>query len=451
MSLKNVLLAGSVLLTASSVFATNARVEAMGKSSTFIMDDISIFDNPANIGIYPNFLVGEFGSYAEEDLTVGQNKDPQKPWFGGIFSMGLGDDIGLDPKVSIAGAFNREDDWFKYLPEAVIVDDASGVSPDPQYVSVPTPITNFDGFLGMSDEEGNLFGIHVYAGIQDGIEDNGTLNKAAFAQVLKLDVGTNYQYDEDVDLEIALGIGRVAFGNMDSNPFSGGYSFYGSGRLFSTISEINGELVPAASFEIIDAGEKTVTNAQAGMGVNVSLDRGFFWLGLEGVYRSTDLGSFQALNAETLGLEADLVDNKGDTILYIAEDQRDELETASRGIDNQEEIGGRISFGIERNIWYDWFVIRVGGQKEIMWNECRINNALSDSREVSGLCGSNGQHWKTNAAGDGTAGDHVGFGFGVNVEEKLKVDFVVAEDLIFRNPFQGAGRMVSRISASYSF
>lgn len=96
-------------------------------------------------------------------------------------------------------------------------------------------------------------------------------------------------------------------------------------------------------------------------------------------------------------------------------------------------------------------MIRVGGQKEILWNECQVNNTLSLGNEYSALCGANGQHWRTNPAGDGTAGDHVGFGFGINVEEKLKVDAVLSEDLLFRNPFQGGGRWVSRISGSYSF
>jgi hypothetical protein len=47
--------------------------------------------------------------------------------------------------------------------------------------------------------------------------------------------------------------------------------------------------------------------------------------------------------------------------------------------------------------------------------------------------------------------DNVGFGFGINIEEKLKIDATVAEDFVFRNPFQGSGRIISRVSASYSF
>ena len=49
------ILFGGILISPS--YATYARLESMGKSSKFIMDDMSIFDNPANINIYPNFLI----------------------------------------------------------------------------------------------------------------------------------------------------------------------------------------------------------------------------------------------------------------------------------------------------------------------------------------------------------------------------------------------------------
>ena len=441
MSLKKVLITG-LIFSACAVYATNARVEAMGKNATFIMDDMSIFDNPANIGIYPNYLIGEMGSYIENDIKPGENRDPQSPWFGGIFSMGLGEDMGLDPKVSIAGAFNRQDEWFKYLPQAVIVDD---LLVGDSIVSVPTPITNFDGFLGASDEEGNLLGLHVYAGIQDGIDNYGNLDSRAFAQILKLDAGINYQYDEDIDLEIHGGLGRIAYGESDSNPFSGNLSFFGGGRMFSTIEAINGELVPAASFEYVEAGERKIFDGQAGMGVNVSLDRGFFWLGLEGIYRKQSAKLLAGMDSLVVAIDG--ADTTYATDIVI------ENQTGSKSVgrDRQEETGGRISFGIERNIWYDWFVIRVGGQKEILWKTCEIGDDTSEINGVSALCGESGAHFSTNPVGDQTQGDHIGFGFGINIEEKLKVDAVVSEDLIFRNPFQGGGRWLSRVSASYSF
>ena len=90
----------------------------------------------------------------------------------------------------------------------------------------------------------------------------------------------------------------------------------------------------------------------------------------------------------------------------------------------------------------------VGGKKSILYTSCD-----QDPRNVgkSGVCLENGNFFSTNPLADGSFDDHVGFGFSINIEEKLKIDVTVAEDLLYRNPFQGEGRLFSRISASYSF
>ena len=66
MNLKSALAVGAAfgILGVGSAFATFARVESMGKNTTYIMDDVSIFDNPANINLYPNYLIGESVSLA---------------------------------------------------------------------------------------------------------------------------------------------------------------------------------------------------------------------------------------------------------------------------------------------------------------------------------------------------------------------------------------------------
>ena len=68
------------VLGVGSAFATFARVESMGKNTTYIMDDVSIFDNAANINLYPNYLIGEFGPYTQ-DVATGTNQDPMHPNF----------------------------------------------------------------------------------------------------------------------------------------------------------------------------------------------------------------------------------------------------------------------------------------------------------------------------------------------------------------------------------
>jgi hypothetical protein len=107
--------------------------------------------------------------------------------------------------------------------------------------------------------------------------------------------------------------------------------------------------------------------------------------------------------------------------------------------------GGLISFGIERNVWWDWLVLRVGGQKEITYRD-QTSNSTNPSETFNFLY--------TNPTNDGSSNDAVGFGVGINIEEKLKVDATVAEDVpyTFGNLFSGPlHHLISRISATYSF
>jgi hypothetical protein len=438
MKLRVVATAGLAIgvLGASSAFASYARVESMGKNTTYIMDDVSIFDNPANINLYPNYLIGEMGEFLDNDLKAGSNKDPQNPWFGGIFSLALGSEDSRDPRLSIAGAFNRVDKkLFRFLPDYVLVEQEGRMVP----VAVPAPVTNFDGFLGGTLPNGNALGVHVYTAIQDGadVNDNGDyeVNADAFASVFKADVGVNWQFSSSIDGEIALGGARIQYGPEHRKIFDGDLmSIMGSARLFSTIEAINGELVPAGSFSFMQAPGIDEMRVQGGVGVNVALDRGFFWLGVDyvGSEMRTHNWTFTDDGVSTFNTE------EGETFRDV-----------------RSEKGGVISFGIERNIWWDWFVMRVGGQKAITYVKCNHNddpeNPIVNNSVESSLCKEDGNYFTTNPVGDGSTNDHVGFGIGVNVEEKLKVDATLAEDILYRNPFQGSGRLISRVSATYSF
>ncbi len=425
---------GIGILGVGMVHASYARIEAMGKNSTYVMDDISIFDNPANINIYPNYLIGEFGAYTDNKLEPGTNMDPQQPWFGGIFSLAMGMEDSRDPRLSIAGAFNRVDEkLFSYLPDSVVSISTENIRSS---VGVPRPVTNFDGFLGGTLPNGNAMGLHVYIAHQQGAmeTDSGfAINSNAFASVFKLDGGINWQFTDDIDGEISAGVARIQYGPEDRGLFDAGLmSVMASARAFSTWSLINGELVPTASFSFIQAPGVEDKSLTGGMGVNVALDRGFFWLGLDGTWNQMRLQDWEFRNGNETYVE----------------------KSAAGQWDMKESTGGRISFGIERNIWWDWFVIRVGGSKTIQYVSCEDNwkNTTSETvlNEYS-LCNKDGNYFVTNPLGNGSWDDHVGVGFGINVEEKLKIDATVAEDVLFRNPFQGSGRILSRVSATYSF
>jgi hypothetical protein len=434
MNLKTVAAVGTAIgiFGVGSAFATFARIESMGKNTTYIMDDVSIFDNPANINLYSNYLIGEFGPYTDR-VEVGANRDPQHPNFGGIFSFGIGGDNNPDPRISIGGLFGRINaDLIQYLPDVVIGDNGSKTN-------VPETVTNFDGFLGGTLSNGNAWGLHVYIATQDGgdkgEDGNYQVKKDAFASIVQADGGMNFQFTNYFDLEFSLALARIQYGPEHHSFFDdGNFSWLIKSRAFFTLDAINGELVPALNLKFIDAPGLDEKHAQVGIGVNVALDRGFFWMGLDFIYNKRKAHDW-------------IFDAISKTWTY---DSRNE---DNKHWDERTDIGGMISFGIERNIWWDWFVIRVGGQKSILYTDCNVNNRNIDkyNDKQYGICKDDGNFFSTNPLADGTSRDHVGFGFGINIEEKLKIDVTVAEDLLFRNPFQGEGRLFSRISATYSF
>jgi hypothetical protein len=157
--------------------------------------------------------------------------------------------------------------------------------------------------------------------------------------------------------------------------------------------------VPQVSLEYINVSNTKITDLAGGVGLNMNIDRGFFWAGLQGVYTQVDH------------------DGSGD---------------------NPQSIGGRLSFGIERNIVWDWFLIRVGGQKEFRYK----SNGESSST------------WWENDVSSGRDDDLVGLGFGINIDNRLRIDFVASEDLpyTFTNLISGAQHhLFNRVSATYRF
>jgi len=411
-----------------SAFATFARVESMGKNTTYIMDDVSIFDNAANANLYSNYLIGGFGAYTEQ-VSAGGNMDPKHPTFGGIFAISFGDDNNPDPKFTIGGLFGRiNTELAMYLPTYVQEGENA-------YYKVPETVTNFDGFLGGTFAGGDAWGLHIYIGHQDGgdIDESGTYqpDKEAHASIVQADGGLNIQTSGGTSYEAAFGLARVQYGPGHYEFFENGdFTFLAKARAFFTLEAIDGELVPAASMKLAQAPGIDDKRAQAGLGINVAMDRGFFWMGADFIWNQTKAHDYYYNTSK----QAWVYDSR-------YEDDRQ--------WDKRSDIGGKISFGIERNIWYDWFVIRVGGQKSILYTECEV--AENSKHKGNGICKDDGSFFTTNPLADGSNDDHVGFGFGINIEEKLKIDVTVAEDLLFRNPFQGEGRIFSRLDATYSF
>ncbi len=411
-----------VIGSAQLSWATYSRVESMGKRADFFMDDISIFDNPANMNIFPNFLIGEMGVYrqgpGDTSANIRRNMDPANSWFGGIFSYSLSKNKeagNLYPQISLGGAFNRRDEELLQL-----VPDSAGDGTNK--VAVPEPATNFDGFLGMTLSNGGMLGSHVYVAMQEGANlKNGRVQGSPDDDInvyaLRGDLGLNWPIARNIDGELSVGGAVVSYGPKQIDPE---YSYFVRGRAFSTLEIINGELVPIFNYSMLAAPGHEMMKLHFGLGVNVSLDRGFFWLGLQGIFDEDS--------------RTGLTTNADGTVTYNYVSNRNTDQTIR---------GGLISFGIERNVWWDWLVLRVGGQKEITYRD-----------QTSNVAGQSFNFLYTNPTNDGSINDAVGFGVGINIEEKLKVDATVAGDLIytFGNFFFGPmHHLISRVSATYSF
>lgn len=411
-----------VLGSLQTAWATYSRVESMGKRADFFMDDISIFDNPANMNIFPNFLIGELGVYrqgpGDTSAELRRNIDPSNSWFGGIFSYSLSknkESGNLYPQVSLGGAFNRKDEELaQLLPDSA----GDGITS----VAVPEPATNFDGFLGLTLSNGGMLGSHVYIAMQEGADlRNGRVVGSPSGDinlyVLRGDIGLNWPIARNVDGELSFGGATISYGPAQIDPE---YSYFVRGRAFSTLEIINGELVPIFNYSMLRAPGREQMKLHFGLGVNVSLDRGFFWLGAQGIFDEDS--------------RTGMISNPDGSMTYSYVSNRNTDQTIR---------GGLVSFGIERNVWWDWLVLRVGGQKEITYRD-----------QSSNVAGQSFNFLYSNPVNDGSINDAVGFGVGINVEEKLKVDATVAEDLPYTlgNLFSGPQHhLINRISATYSF
>lgn len=422
---RTALATGLALVAAMSANATNARVEAMGKNADYFMDDINIWKNPADANLYPNYLLGELGQERSQDTVYKGNSDPTKPWFGAIFAKTLAPEgaasTGRYPQFVIGGALNREDEWLSYMPSnvSILTNDLRGTTHPTTYDVSSYPV-KFDGILGYADAAGNLFGLKTYYAYSDSTRGQREVKSIVNTYTL----GANIPFGTQYSLEADATLGFLSLDVKDSldpvtrlsRNYSSGItpSFGADGRLFIDARPLPIVIVPAAAFRDVNAPSRTLISFRAGSGANVSLDRGFFWLGVDYFNSSDEIFTTDS----TFSTVSDSV--------------------SSTTIDDQ---GVRISFGIERNIWTDWFVIRVGGQKVLKYRN--VKGKVINYSTVS-----------TNADGGDDDNDLVSVGIGLNIEDKLKVDAVVAKDIFFTGGgllSHSVDHILSRVSASYSF
>lgn len=432
--MKQVLIILSILILATGSFASQARIESMGKRPAFFLDEMTMFDNPANATFYSNALMGELGFYEQKALgpnNVGFNKDPFEPWFGGLFKYNLSDNGLRNPQITIGGFFGREHYQFtRLIPKAV------RLNTEKNPILIPQTITNFDAFLAGTMIDGSAVGAHVYVGIQDGKQDNNSIASNAHVSILSMDYGANFLVTNRSSVEFSFGIARIQYGPSRKTFLDPGlFSHYYLGRFFTDVDAINGQWILGGKMEFWSVPGREEQFYDVNTGVNMIIPRGMIWIGLDGVHRKERLNE---------GWEK-YIDEKGNATgeyIYV-EPGKDPRE------DRRSYVGGVISFGIERNIWSNLITVRAGGQKSFLYNKCTDvtgNKTICDIKN-----GREANYFSTNPFGDGSLDDHLGVGFGLNIADKLNIDVAVSEDVFFRNPFKGSGNLVSRISAKYSF
>ena len=412
-----------------ALFGTDSRVLTMGRYDAFFMDDISIFRNPANVSIYPNMLMGSLGIYKEDDEldAKGQyinpstgdtlysepryNRDPQKPFFGGILSYSLNQsaDAGDQyPMLSIGVVLNRYDEMLDYITPGsrkfVGLENEALYSP----ITYVNPVGKVDFIMGVALKNGAMIGGGAYVAFQKIKVDE---DEEEETRLVRGNGGINLPVGKTMDLEVSVNGGVMTkIGKDSSNSLvtvADNDVFVASDlRLFSALSSLNGDFVPHLGFKLIkfNSNDNRIFSFNAGFAVNVNIDRGFFWAGCEGFYE----------------------DNSA---------QR------SEGYSSVDKMGGRISFGLERNIIWDWFVWRIGGTKVLGFQKVGKGSDATTK-------------WFENPEADASDEDHVATGWGLNIENRFKVDCVLSEDIFytFTNLISGNHHHITaRITATYSF
>jgi hypothetical protein len=412
-------------------YATDARVAVMGRQTTpyFYRDEVSVFINPADMSLYPNLIYGSFGWLNPMDKANAYEKMnllPKDPLFGGMISYGFSDEES-GPMLSIGAFMNRHD----YMLDRLMEEGGMGQYESNQQSNyrnnLVDPLGKIDVLLGYDIGNGLAIGAGFYTAYQcKRIANEFATHKTS---LFKGTLGINYNIEQGLDLEASVNVASTGAmyippnkDEVDSNRVTvsnGDYAMRGDVRFFSAVPSINGSFVPQVSLEYWKLSgsnyednsdmlgntirtrwdtDKEIIDLAGGIGINMNIDRGFFWTGLQGIYRQ---------------------ENNGD--------------------DDPQRIGARLSFGIERNIVWDWFLIRVGGQKEFVYKSWNHGDNSS---------------WEENTPSDGSDKDLVGLGFGINIDNRLRIDFVASEDLPYTltNLISGnQNHLFNRVSATYRF
>ena len=409
------------------LYATESRIESMGKRDLFFRDDMSIFYNPANIGVFGNFVTGSLGfvndvrdtefvnprvvytrisdtsvvSSVEVDTVVKRKTaTPTNQWFGVVYNYQINNQVG----VFGGAAFNRVDEFLN------LYENLRGQKKYRTDHIFPSLKGKSDYIIGGKVKDIN-FGIGYYSASQNLIEEANTYDVSV--SLSKINAGVEMGLGEH-SLEVFGGMGMITYSNSSTNTTSSVYnikettdnSMFGGARFFYQTKLGRGLIfVPALKYTSLALFDLTDTRVSGGMGINYRLDGGLFWAGVEGESFSTE----------------------------------DSVSTVSGA-------GARFNFGIEKSLIFKWLQVRIGGMKFIGSQDVKTKSTGITTTE-----------WIENPIDDGMSDDFLGFGIGVNYQNRLRFDITLNESLPYFNPFgnglqnsSNGGHMLLRISSTFS-
>jgi len=265
----------------------------------------------------------------------------------------------------------------------------------------------------------------MVSGVKDD-EDN-----QASSRVYRGDIGVNYGLGNH-SIEVAVGIADVtfklkppsssipeivsAFNNEESEK-----ALFANVRIFYDMPQLGGKLVPVFKYADSKVNVYSENILEGGLGLNKDIEKGIFYAGISGQSRYVEDASEQMdwARVEDSVFTTDTTNNSA-----------------------------RVSFGIEKNIVWKWFVVRVGGQKVV--TQQRVVKHFQNGTRTRTT-----EKWVTNVDDDSSILDVIGFGVGFNFGNKLRVDGTINENFPYQNPFGYLGdvgkRLATRVSATYSF
>jgi hypothetical protein len=307
----------------------------------------------------------------------------------------------------LGAAFNRTDDYLLFY-------NSISSAKFYQYDStMPELKGKSDYLLGLRTGKMN-FGASYYSASQHKIA--GSVDTVEVeVNLRKISAGTEIGLG-DHSLEVYASLGQLAYAvstliRSDSALNIGAttdQSIWVGSRLFYKTA-IGGGLVfvPALEYQSLSGFDSTFSKIGVGMGLNLRLDGGFFWAGVEG----------ESYSAE----------------------KNDSTDFSLSG------LGVRFNFGIEKSLIWKWFTVRVGGSKFVAKETFTKGNGKEESR------------WFENSTDDGSSDDFLGFGVGLNYQNRLRFDITLNEALPYFNPFgdglknsSNGGHMLLRISSTFS-